>query len=525
MKSMDSIRSTASTRRRRKKAKKRKSLNGMFGDEGSDISVQAETVKKDAAAERKADEVERVLVNETAGESKGHWQDTRFEEAVKLQPKQESSREGLFVEVEDGPTVEVALKKSDQVEIGLDLGPKDTMVVNVDINPAPSPHYAGKQDIVERTLNDDESQEAVEADYQEFTTGGNAPFTPPLPTEAQPAEKKHRLRRLMGKAIKIQRGDSYGASSETSDIEGGSLESAVTAGTSGQPPPSPGASESKLPRFARKSRVPKLGKLSDELSLWMKADKKIKEPTQLPSKFSQSMPALPVIPSAGSSSRISGVGELGRQSMDSELESPIERTVTTDGTSARRPTRIPSFSQLPRIKRTMTEPAIPRQELPMKHYPATTDDISSYQSRAPLRPSDTIRLVEPDPEDVAAQQAAKTKTQASPITSRFGFRRTSSQSSLTSGSFRDSVDETRPSTSQLPTPGGTRLVSASTPALGNLPDTSPSGSTISLGLFRAKTWGFDKEKSKEKEKERKEKKEKKDKDKKDKDKDKKKVNF
>ena len=150
----------------------------------------------------------------------------------------------------------------------------------------------------------------------------------------------------------------------------------------------------------------------------------------------------------------------------------------------------------------------------MRHYPATTDDIPSYESRIPRRPSQTIRLVDPDPEDVAASKLQS--IQKSP--SRFGFRRTASQSSLTTPSFQDSVDELRPPHSPSPIPGGTRFISESTPTLAHVSNTSPSGSTVSLGLFRSKTWGFDKDKSKDKGKEKKEKKEREKKEKKEKEK-------
>jgi len=471
MRSMDSIRSTASTRRRRKKNKKRKSLTGMFGE-----GPAPEIKEEENIAEDKKEQADRVLESEVAGEI----EKVKPVEEKKVESKQKE-KESAVVEIEDGPTLEVELGKQSDVEVSLDMGPGNQAMVNVDvIHP--------------------------EAVPEEIHTMGNVPV-PEVVEEASkslPEKPKNRLRGLMSRAIKIKP-RSRSQSGETSPTE-----PTPTAGSSRTRPPSPTTA---LQRPSRKSNVPGLARISDELSLWMKADKNIKDPNPLPSRWSQSMPSLIPTPS---SSRLPAPGGSRRESMDypsSGQESPVEAPA-----SSRTPTWIQSISHLPKLSRTVTEPAVPRGELPMKHYPASTDDIPSYESRSPLRPSQTIRLVDPDPEDAAA--AAQAKAQSSPLSHRFGFRRTPSQSSLTSSSFRDSVDDVRPAPA---TSGGAGMKSASTPTLGHSSDTSPSGSTLSLGLFKAKTWGIDKEKSKERKEKKEEKKAEKEKEKKSKDKDGKKV--
>ena len=492
MRSMDSVRSTASTRRRRKKNKKRKSLTEMFGEgPAPEIKEEGNTV------ENKKEQIEEVLVSEIAGEVQGEKPAEEQKEEQKEEPKQKE-KESVVIEAEDGPTVEVELKKQSDVEVSLDMGPGSQAMVNVDVShPETAP--------------------------EEIHTMGNVLVSEPVEeaSKSQAEKPKSRLRGLMSRAIKIKPRSNVGSqSSETSPTE-----LTPTAGSSRTTPPSPTTSDTKLSRPSRKYNVPGLARISDELSQLMNADKKIKGPNALP--YSQSMPSL--VPTQ-SPSRVPVPGGSRRESMDypsSGQESPIEPQTEAVSASGRT-TRIPLFSQLPRLSRTMTEPAMPMGELPMKHYPASTDDISNYEGRVPLRPSQTIRLVDPDPEDVAA------KPQRSPSLHRFGFRRTPSQSSLTGSSFRDSVDDTRPASA---TPGGVGITSGSTPTLGHSSDSSPSGSTINLGLFRAKTWGFDKDKRKEKKEEKKAEKEEKkaekerekergkekDKEKKDKDKDGKKV--
>lgn len=454
MRSMDSIRSTASTRRRRKKKKNRKSLTEMFGE-----GPAPEIKEEESTVVDKKEQSERDLANEAAGEV---VKEKPAEEKEKLESRQEG-KESTVVEVEGEPTVEVELKEQSEVEISLGMGPGNQVTVNVDIShPETAP--------------------------EEIHTMGNVLISDVVEEagKSQQEKPKNRLRGLMSRAIKIKpRSGAGGQSSETSPTD-----PTPTAGTSRTTPPSPTTADTRLPRFSRKSNIPGLARISDELSLWVKADKKIKDPNTLPSRYSQSMPSLIPTPS---SARLPVSGESGRQSMDyssSGQASPVEPPAEASPASGRTPSRIPSFSQLPRLSRTMTEPPVPKGELPMKHYPASTDDIPNYESRIPLRPSQTIRLVDPDPEEAAA--AAQTKAQSSPSSHRFGFR-TPSQTSLTSSSFRDSVDDTRPVPA---TPGGAGM-SASTPTLGHSSDTSPSGSTISLQLFKAKTWGFDKDKSKE----------------------------
>ncbi|KAF8428890.1 hypothetical protein BGX38DRAFT_1233554 [Terfezia claveryi] len=456
MRSMDSVRSTASTRRRRKKNKKRKSLTGMFG-EGPAPGIKEE----ENTTENKKEQTERVLVNEAEGEI----------EKVKPVEEEEKVESKQMVEDEDGP---MELGKQSHVEVSLDVGLGNQAMVNVNVSD-------------------------LEAAPDEIHTMGNVPV-PEVVQEAskpQPEKPKNRLRGLMSRAIKIKpRSNVGGQSDETSPIE-----PIPTAGSSRTTPPSP---TSALPRPSRKNNVPGLARISDELSLWMTADKNIKDPNALPSRYSQSMPSLIPTPS---SSRPPVLGGSRRESMDypsSGQESPVEQPTEAGPASNRTPTW---FSHIPRLSRTMTEPTVPRGELPMKHYPASTEDIPNYESRTPLRPSQTIRLVVPDPEEAAA--AAQAKAQSSPLSHRFGFR-TPSQSSLTGSSFRDSVDDTRPMSAIS---GGAKITSASMPTLGHLSDTSPSG----LGLFKAKTWGFDKEKGKERKK--KEKKAEKEKEKKSKDKD------
>ncbi|RPB19223.1 hypothetical protein L211DRAFT_642695 [Terfezia boudieri ATCC MYA-4762] len=458
MRSMDSIRSTASTRRRRKKNKKRKSLTGMFG-EGPAPGIKEE----ENTAENKKEQTERVMVNEAEGEIE---KVKPVEEEKKVESKQ-------MVEGEDGP-MELGKQSHAEVSLVVGLGNQATMNVNVS-HPEAAP--------------------------EEIHTMGNVPV-PEAVQEAskpQPEKPKNRLRGLMSRAIKIKaRSNVGGQSGETSPTE-----PTPTAGSSRTTPPSPTTA---LPRPSRKNNVPGLARISDELSLWMTADKNIKDPNALPSRYSQSMPSLIPTPS---SSRPPVLGGSRRESMDypsSGQESPVEQLTEAGPASSRTPTWI---SKVPRLRRTMTEPTVPRGELPMKHYPASTDDIPNYESRTPLRPSQTIRLVDPDPEEAAA--AAQAKAQSSPLSHRFGFR-TPSQSSLTSSSFRDSVDDTRPTPA---TSGGAKMTSASLPTLGYLSDNSPSG----LGLFKAKTWGFDKEKSKERKEKKEEKKAEKEKEKKSKDKD------
>ena len=178
--------------------------------------------------------------------------------------------------------------------------------------------------------------------------------------------------------------------------------------------------ETKPPR-----RLSKLAMLSEELSLWVKADKKIREPASIPTRFSQSMPSLTLSePSSGYG--ITALG--GSQRYRTEYNSSGQASPIESPTDAAPSPTIHSVTHLPKLQRTMTEPA-------------------------------------QDP---------------------FGFHRTAS--SLIAPSFQGAITS------------GSSL----TPPLGQFSDTSPPGSTVSLGLFRSKSRGLDNDgKKKEKEKRKK----------------------
>ena len=517
--SMGSIRSQSSTRRRKRKGKKRKSLTAVFSD-GNPTAV--DSVMEEAPSETISQPITSEFLNTKVVPGEAESEELKLEDSVREFAEQKEYEKGLVVDVVAGeggpavelelarqgevevdvvgcgvgPAVELELAKQDEVEVGAMLDVNDSITIDVNM---------GAEDSLLVEASRAEEISPTEDIMDNGTTTSAAVLAPTdrqdgkIASDVQPPTPKNRLRRLMGKAIKHH---------PRNEVDGQSVEALPTETpqlsplTPVNPELSPSSTETKLPRLSRKPRVPKLAKLSDELSLWMKADKKINDPASIPTRYSQSMPSL--IPSvSSSSSRIPMPGGSRRQVTEytsSGQESPIESF--TD--AAPSPTTL-TYSQFPRLQRVMTEPAVQKHELPMRHYPATTDDIPSYESRIPRRPSQTIRLVDPDPEDVAALQTSKlqSKQQSS---NRFGFRRTASQSSLTAS--QDSVDESRPPQSPLPTPSGTKLVSDSTPTLAHVSNTSPSGSTVSLGLFRSKTWGFDKDKGKDKGKEKKEKREK-----------------
>lgn len=528
--SMGSIRSQSSTRGKKRKGKKRKSLTAVF-DEGNPTAADSvvEQAPPDTISQQKmssehitqpyqipSDSLNvKVVPGETVSEG------LKLGASVEGPVEQKENEKGLVVDVvggEGGPAVESELAKQDEVEVGME----DGLAVGFELKKQDEVEVGARLDanVIDVNLGSEATLLVAASSAKEIPPTEDIMENDPItetavmaPTDrqdgsiasgSQPSTPKNRLRRLMGKAIKLQpRNGADGQSVETPPTETPELSPLTPV----NPELSPSTAETKLPRLSRK---PRLAKLSEELSLWMKADKKINDPASIPTRYSQSMPSL--IPSvSASSSRIPVPGGSRRESSEynsSGQASPIGPSTDT----APSPTTL-SHPQLLRLQRVMTEPTVQKHVLPVRHYPATTDDIPSYESRIPRRPSQTIRLVDPDPEDIATLQTSKLQSVQQSL-NRFGFSRTPSQSSLTTPSFQDSVDESPPPPSPLPISGGTRFVSDSTPTLAHVSNTSPSGSTVSLGLFRSKTWGFDKDKGKDKGKEKKEKKEKEKKEKK-----------
>ena len=490
--------------RRKKKTRKRKSLTGMFGEtETGAIGGGTESVKEDVqsevatVAEGVEESVSAVVEQDKGNEMMG--EQTAPGEVYEEREKQREPAKDSPVAAIEIPLVPlvgdvvVEVVKGDMAEVSSTIllpFSKGLRVTNGWLTALQTPEIEISREAQELmspkeeegrmkavVASDDEAhaeeihrEQPEERSQQEeqLLQAGEAATSPTQSVHS--AAPKSRLRRLMGKAIKIPRVPSEGDSAnEASSVES-SRPSSSHSLKSPETLPSPSA-DTKLPRLARKGKLPKLAKLSEELSLWMKADKKITAP-QL---TSQSEPSL-ISPAAmiqrpGSSRRTS----TEYPSSGAESESEQIRPLT--------PTRIPRIGP---IRRSIAEPAAPREELPVRHFPATTDDIKPHERRTPFHPSQTIRLVNPDPEEKTAADIAAAAGAQLPTINRFGFRRPPSLSSLAS--------QDRPSASPL-TPAHP-LASHSTPTLPHIPDTTPSGSTISLGLFKSKT-------SEEKEKDKK----------------------
>ncbi|KAF8455784.1 hypothetical protein BDZ91DRAFT_535641 [Kalaharituber pfeilii] len=487
--------SKASTRRRRRKTRKRKSLSGIL-DQAAEGSVGD---AGSAGAEKKVE-----VGAAQGGEEEGRGVQGRFGVAMV-----EEGSAGAVVQMESAVVPEKEEEEEEEergearIEVARDLALEAREVEEVVTVQQQQRQLVPEAEVtrgssISTTIYDEPQEQhhqiQEDEDAGQIRTAGTVPPDPPseaaVAAPAAPVSSGSRLRRLMGKAIKTHKAELELPKSGDASPQSTPLGSAV--------PVVPSSPSEKAPKLSRKSKMPKLAKLTEELSLWKKATEKLgsSSPTSANTAplTSQSEPSL--ISPMSSKMQRPGSSRRSTDYSSSDQNSPIEGP-SSDSQRPKTPTR------LPRLKRTMTEPAaaptLASSDLPVRHYPAAADDSGS-ESRAPV-PAQTIRLVDPDPEDA--------KRQPPPSPSRFGFRRTPSLSSL---------QELRPRSP---------LVSASTPALGYYPDNSvstpslaPSSSTststssrLSFGMFRSKTFGFgvDSGKKEKKEKKRKEKEKEKDK--------------
>ncbi|KAI5789762.1 hypothetical protein DFH27DRAFT_210451 [Peziza echinospora] len=452
------ISSASSTRRR--KRRKRRSLG--------DINNQEENTLDEPLA--KAEDKE-----EMAPEGNNRSQDEQAQHNTQEEKQEDKAQVNVMEEIRE---VQLDTTEDKSLDKEADVVPLDTTDASQTAEVASEERFIDKyvpedNQVRSEAANEDTVEEGAKATEDIFTEPSNTQdtahevfssheavseaqgaSTQPLPEQVQQAAppeapKVPKLKRFLGMALKAKKAEAEKLNSPTSGPN--SPQSTTQSSIQG---------ERKLPR-----RVPKLAQISDELSLWMKADKKM---GQSPLKFNhvtQSEPSL-VSPSSSRLPRLNS--SLGPSTDDASPQSQTHSPVYSENDTPQLHSR-PSFSQLPRLKRTSTEPVLPMaHNLPIKHYPATTDDIPDFPSRIPRVPSQTIRLVDPEPDELGA-----------PTPNRFGFRRSPSIASLT------------PSITEEPKPVSvpiTSIASASTASLEKVADSG--ASTSSAGSSSSKSFGF-----------------------------------